>query len=105
MSLNLLYVAIIVLIINIPFGYWRKSVKKFSLQWILAVHVPVPFVIALRFLSGLGFQFITYPALVGAFFLGQLIGAKIYSHRKALLKIPLTSCLIWDLYLTRKDLF
>ncbi len=105
MYLNVLYVAIIVLVINIPFGYWRKSVNKFSLQWILAVHLPVPFVIALRFLSGLGFQFITYPALVGAFFLGQLIGSKIYSHRKAMLKIPLTSCLIWDLYLTIKDLF
>ena len=97
MYLKLFYVSIIILIFNIPFGYWRQSVRKFSLQWILAIHLPVPVIIALRFLSGLGFQFITYPALVGAFFLGQYIGAKIYKRREYLLKIPLTSCLIWDM--------
>lgn len=103
MYTTLLYVSIIILVFNIPFGYWRQSVKKFSLQWILAVHIPVPFVIALRFISGLGFQFVTYPALVGAFFLGQFIGAKIYRRRAYLLKIPLTSCLIWDLFNSIKD--
>ena len=75
--MNLWTVAGIVFALNIPFGFWRASVPKFSRQWILAVHLPVPFVIALRIFSGLGWAFITFPVLIGAFFLGQLIGGKI----------------------------
>lgn len=75
--MSLLSVAIIVFMINLPFGYWRDLVDKFSLQWILAVHLPVPFVILLRIFSGLGWQFITFPVLIGAFFLGQLCGGNL----------------------------
>ncbi len=46
---KLIIVSIIVFSINIPFGYWRANVKKFSLQWILAVHIPVPFIIGQQF--------------------------------------------------------
>jgi Kef-type K+ transport system membrane component KefB len=95
--MNLLVVAFSVFILNLPFGYWRANVKKFSLQWILAIHIPVPFVIALRLLSGLGFQLITYPVLVGAFFAGQIAGKYIFNYRKNKLIFPLTSCLIWDI--------
>lgn len=103
--MKLLYVSLIVLILNIPFGYWRNNVKNFSRQWFLAIHFPVPFVIALRYLFGLGFQFITYPALVGGFFAGQLLGSKIHSWRMNNLKMPLTSCLISDLYISIKNIF
>jgi hypothetical protein len=74
--INLALVTIAVFLLNLPFGYWRGKVKKFSLQWFLAVHLPVPFVIALRILGGLGFQWYTYPFLVGAFFVGQYAGAR-----------------------------
>jgi hypothetical protein len=73
----LVKVALIIYVFNIPFGYWRANVKKFSIQWVLAVHLPVPVVIAIRFLAGIGFAFITYPVLVGAFFGGQFTGSKI----------------------------
>jgi len=79
---NLALVTIAVFVLNIPFGYWRGRVRKFSLQWFLAVHLPVPGVIALRFLGGLGFQWFTYPFLVGAFFLGQFAGAKFAKKKK-----------------------
>jgi hypothetical protein len=102
--MKLLYISLIVFVLNIPFGYWRSNVRKFSLQWILAIHIPVPFVIALRFLSGLGFQFVTYPALVGGFFAGQFLGSKIHFWRRESLKIPLTSCLICDLYYVIKNI-
>ncbi len=69
-------VAIAVLLLNLPFGYWRSKVKKFSLQWFLAIHIPVPFVILLRIYSNIGFEIYTYPVLVGSFFLGQFIGAR-----------------------------
>jgi len=70
-------VAAAVFALNLPFGYWRSGVRKFSMQWICAIHLPVPGVIALRMLSGLGFQLLSFPVLVGAFFLGQFCGARI----------------------------
>ncbi len=42
------------------------------------IHLPVPLVIALRIFGGLGFHFITYPLLVGAFFAGQLAGSRLF---------------------------
>lgn len=75
--MSLWTVALLVFVLNLPFGYWRASVKKFSWQWILAIHLPVPVVIALRVYSGLGWQPISFPVLVGAFFLGQWCGSKL----------------------------
>ncbi|MCB0729611.1 MAG: hypothetical protein KDC88_01150 [Ignavibacteriae bacterium] len=70
-------VSFIVFIINLPFGYWRSTVPKFSLKWFLAIHVPVPIVILLRIYSDVGFEFYTYPIFVGAFFLGQFLGSRL----------------------------
>jgi len=72
--MQLWLVALAVFVLNLPFGYWRAGVRKFSWQWIAAIHAPVPAVIALRLVSGLGFQFATFPVLIGAFFLGQKCG-------------------------------
>lgn len=66
--------AAVVFFLNIPFGYWRSRSRRFSRQWFLAVHLPVPAVIAFRILAGLGWHLITFPILVGAFFLGQTAG-------------------------------
>ena len=93
----LLLIAPIVFVINLPFGYWRANVKKFSAAWFLAVHGPVPAVVLLRVLSGLGFNLLTVPFLVGAFFSGQVLGSRIFSWRRSHGEEPLTSCLLWDL--------
>jgi hypothetical protein len=74
MTTALLASAALVLLVNLPFGYWRAGTAKFSRGWFLAVHTPVPIVIAIRFLAHLGWHFITFPVLVGAFFAGQLLG-------------------------------
>jgi hypothetical protein len=76
-QMKLLVIAILVFLLNIPFGYWRARVRKFSLQWVLAIHLPVPLVIALRIFSGLGWQLISFPVLIGAFFLGQFCGGRL----------------------------
>ena len=94
--MNLILVTIFVFLFNLPFGYWRANVKKFSLQWILAIHLPVPFIIAARIYFNLGFELYTYPILVGSFFLGQYLGKYLYSRRKNLGQTPLTSCLVMD---------
>jgi integral membrane sensor domain MASE1 len=96
--INLTIVALVIFILNLPFGYWRSHVKKFSFQWVLAIHLPVPLVVLLRIYSGIGFEFITYPILIAAFFLGQFIGSKIYQYRKMRSAFPLSACLIYDTY-------
>jgi hypothetical protein len=77
--MKLFAVAAAVFLINVPFGAWRARAPARSRQWFLAVHLPVPLVIALRVLSGLGWQLYSFPILVGAFFLGQYVGGKCLS--------------------------
>ncbi len=77
MYLNLAIVTLLTFLLNLPFGYWRSNVKKFSFLWFLFVHLPIPFIVLMRFGFHLGFQWWTYPFLVGAFFTGQLLGKKL----------------------------
>jgi hypothetical protein len=94
---RIIIVTVTVFLLNIPFGYWRAHVRKFSAQWFLAIHIPVPFIVALRLLSGIGFGWYTYLFLVGGFFLGQQAGALVlkWVHRHCNQE---SSCLVMDLY-------
>jgi hypothetical protein len=76
-GMKLLLIAALVFLLNLPFGYWRGRKERFSRQWLLAIHLPVPLVIALRIFSGLGWQLISFPVLITAFFLGQFCGGKL----------------------------
>ncbi|MBU0473917.1 MAG: hypothetical protein KKF62_07105 [Bacteroidetes bacterium] len=86
MSINLFWVTFAVLVINLPFGFWRQSVKKFSLKWFLSVHLPVLAIILLRIYGEIGFAFYTYIFLVSAFFLGQKLGGIIFDKREYLIE-------------------
>ena len=77
MPVKLLVICAAILAINIPFGYWRAGVRKFSWKWFLSVHLPVPIAIFLRLWSGLGWHLLTFPLFVAAFFLGQFAGGKL----------------------------
>jgi hypothetical protein len=94
----LIAVILAVFVLNLPFGYWRSNTRKFSLPWVLAVHLPVPGVIALRLFSGLGYGLYTYPLLIGAFFAGQYAGARLRSWMHEHSRIDATGCLVMDLY-------
>ncbi|MGE5439366.1 MAG: hypothetical protein ACM3UR_05870 [Bacteroidota bacterium] len=67
----------IVFLLNLPFGFWRSRVKKFSLQWFLAIHAPVPLVYAIRMYAGISWHLATFPVLIGSFFLGQYVGNRV----------------------------
>ena len=94
--MNIILLTLFVLLLNIPFGYWRANVKIFSLQFLLAIHIPVILIIIFRLLSASGFELTTFFFTVPAFFLGQLAGSRIYTLRKINGSEPLTSCLVMD---------
>jgi hypothetical protein len=96
-TMNILSVAAIVLVLNLPFGYWRANEPKLSKRWFVAIHAPVPFVIAIRVLSGLGWHFITFPVMIGAFFGGQFLGGKLQLMRKNRPGSHVSACLVMDL--------
>jgi hypothetical protein len=66
-----------VVAVNLPFGWWREGLRKFSLPWLVAVHAPVPLVVGLRIASGLGWQLATFPWFLLAYFTGQFLGARL----------------------------
>lgn len=76
-SASLWAVVMAVFVMNLPCGFWRAGARSLSLQWFLAIHAPVPAVIALRFLAGLGWRIETVPVLVAAYFGGQYLGGKL----------------------------
>lgn len=69
--------ALFVFVINIPFGWWRQGVRKFSPQWFVAVHAAVPMIIAVRLLAGYAWHWSQVPVLVAAYFGGQWLGARL----------------------------
>jgi hypothetical protein len=62
--------------INVPFGWWRAGLRKFSPAWFVAIHAAVPIVIGLRFALGLPFQWALLPLFVLAYFGGQTVGSR-----------------------------
>ena len=83
MVIKLTAVALATLLINIPFGFWRESVRKFSPAWFVAVHGAVPLVVLMRHQSHLGFAWYTYPPMILCYFGGQFIGSRIRRRRRA----------------------
>jgi|Deesub1362A_J573_1020465.scaffolds.fasta_scaffold00378_14 hypothetical protein len=81
-----------VYILNLPFGYWRRRTEKFSKEWIVAIHSPVPVVFLMRFLAGV--SLIHIPFFVLSFFLGQLSGGKIRLRLED--RYRLSKCMVMD---------
>jgi hypothetical protein len=77
-------------------------VDRFTLQWFLAIHLPVIVVIVLRLVSHLGFAWFTYVVLVTAFFLGQKFGALIIRRVRRICDHA-TSCLVMDILRCRRQ--
>ena len=75
-------IALLVLLINLPFGYWRVCCRKLSFSWFVAIHAPVALAIALRLLLGVPFRLSALPLYVLAFITGQTIGSRIRRLRQ-----------------------
>lgn len=67
--------------INIPLGYVRQGVEKFSFAWYFYIHISIPLIIYLRVKSGYSWKFI--PLTLAGAILGQIIGGRIRKRRDA----------------------
>ena len=83
MLTRILLVALATLLLNIPFGWWREGVRKFSVLWFVFIHAPIPVVVLMRLKSGMGFAWYTYPIMLTAYFGGQFIGSRLRRRRLA----------------------
>jgi len=83
MNEYILLIGLIVLtiIVNIPLGYLRQGVEKFSFAWYFYIHISIPLIIYLRIKSGYSWKFI--PLTLGGALLGQIIGGRIRRRREA----------------------
>lgn len=72
--------AVFSFICNLPLGWWRATVRKFSANWFLAVHLSVPLIIYLRLKLGLSAWFI--PLSLSAALIGQLVGGSAGTARE-----------------------
>ena len=83
--LKLLIVLIFAFVVNLPFGYWRQGLKKLSVLWFLAIHLPILLVIPFRKAMGISYDaiplYIVIPLVIAAAVIGQLVGGR---FRKAL---------------------
>lgn len=94
--MKLLLALVAILVVNVPFGYWRSNTRTLSVPWIMAVHIPVPIAIGLR-LSLLGWSWFLIPAFVADYAAGQYAGSAIRYQLSKSRRTPLTSWLIGDL--------
>jgi hypothetical protein len=75
-------VAIAAALVNVPFGYWRAGARRYSHSWFIAVHAPVPIVVAMRLAAGIAWRLANVPLLMAAFFSGQLVGGALRRWRE-----------------------
>jgi hypothetical protein len=69
------------IIVNIPLGYLRQAVEKFSFAWYFYIHISIPLIIYLRIKSGYSWKFI--PLTLGGAVLGQIVGGRMRRRRDA----------------------
>jgi len=75
--LSVILMAVATFLLNLPMGYWRQGVRKFSWQWIVAIHAMVPVIILLRHLMHIGFAWWTFLITIPCYFGGQFVGARL----------------------------
>ena len=81
-SLPIFWTCLGTLMVNIPFGYLRSGYGKLSFMWFLYIHLPVPFVIYIRYMNGIDLSWTLAPFLFGSYFLGQFLGKKLRQSRE-----------------------
>ncbi|KJR42405.1 hypothetical protein MCHI_001696 [Candidatus Magnetoovum chiemensis] len=82
MSVNdkVFIIMIFALVLNLPFGYLRSRHPKRSAMWFLYIHIPIPFVVLMRYVTSISMNFM--PLSLAASIVGQYVGGKIYQKKR-----------------------
>lgn len=72
--LGLIILLLFALLSNIPLGYLRENTIRYSLSWLVCIHLSIPFIIALRY--ALNFNWEVIPFSVVAAIIGQIVGSR-----------------------------
>ncbi len=75
MLLAIALVALLAVLINLPFGVWRSHCVRLSWQWFAALHVSIPLVIMIRMAAGLGWT--AAPLTLAGAVVGQVVGGRV----------------------------
>jgi hypothetical protein len=46
-------IVFVTFLLNLPFGWLREGVKKFSAKWFAYVHAPIPLIVVMRIFAGI----------------------------------------------------
>lgn len=68
-------ITLVAFVVNLPFGFMRVKTKKFSIQWFLYIHLPIPLIFVLRTYAGFGYSVV--PIIIVGAVLGQFIGGRL----------------------------
>jgi hypothetical protein len=74
-AVRLSAVLVAVVLVTLPFGFYRAYTRKMTLRWFLAIHVPVVLVFLARVEAHLSYAFIPFTCL--AFATSQILGARV----------------------------
>ena len=70
-------VVAVAIAINLPFGAWRTTTRKFSWQWFLSIHLPIPAIFIIRRAAGFGWDYV--PVMIACAVTGQILGGWLYA--------------------------
>ncbi len=65
---------------NIPLGFLRMGSPRYSLRWLVYIHLSVPFIIGLRVANNISWQVIPFSIALAV--AGQMIGSRIYRRSR-----------------------
>ena len=74
-SLALSATLVVALASNVPLGFWRVGQRRFSWRWLVATHLSIPLVIAVR--VGLHVPLAYVPLIAATAIVGQLLGGMV----------------------------
>jgi len=72
---KVLVLGVLAFLLNIPCGMWRARTRKFSWQWIVAIHASIPLIIWARIASHAPMWII--PLSIALAVAGQTVGGKL----------------------------
>ncbi|HEY3489549.1 MAG TPA: hypothetical protein VGK27_05430 [Candidatus Deferrimicrobiaceae bacterium] len=74
-----LLIASAALVCNVPLGYLREGVRKFSPAWFLFVHLSIPLIAGFRIFNHLHNWVI--PVFIACAVVGQILGGRLRRRR------------------------